>query len=181
MGRTSSLLIEFIYDFSNLWKLTFVESGLMGYRKAMEQTSIETALATQTRPFVRSKGRGWGVQCKHIKRSGNRCNNWAIQGAFVCYKHGGQLPVVRQAAEARKMVLANLAISVIQDLIEHAEDEGTRLRAAKYAIRFAEIEPGRIRTPRHGKVRETRAIEAPKSDTDTQIDAILSSLREIEA
>ncbi len=146
----------------------------------MEQISIEDALATQTLPFQSSQGRGWGVQCKVIKRDGVRCRRWAISGGYVCPKHGGQLAVVRRAAEARKRDLAFRAICVLWESMDPDVNPAVRLRAAKYALRLCDITPGRTRTSRHAQD-EQRAIEAPKKGIDAEIEAVLSRLREIEA
>lgn len=185
MGSSSRCRSSQLYQSMHLWKPTILERGKRGYDPAMEQISVETALATQTLPFQRTRGRGWGVQCKYIKKNGDRCQRYAVHGAFVCHgPHGGSLPVVRQAAETRIQLAANLALSTITYLIEHGENEAVRLRAAKYALKFAGVEPGRIRTDRHGSVRgrgAQLAIEAPKTDFDAQIEGFLAGLKELES
>lgn len=38
------------------------------------------------------------VQCSARRRDGQRCTQWAVQGATVCRMHGGSAPAVRAAA-----------------------------------------------------------------------------------
>lgn len=42
------------------------------------------------------------VQCKATsRRSGNRCQQWAMHGGVVCHMHGGKAPQIKKAAERR--------------------------------------------------------------------------------
>lgn len=148
-----------------------------------QQLSIDEALATQTLVFHGSKGRGLGIQCKFIRKDGSRCRKWAINGAFVCYRHGGQLLTVRQAANARKAYAANRAIATILDLVENGESEHVRLRAAKFLLRYAGVTPGTTRTAKTGKLRKQHELEPAPAlvALDDQIEAALGQLKELEA
>jgi len=48
------------------------------------------------------------------KSTGERCNRWAILGGFVCQVHGGSIPVVKDAAQARLLELADPAIFALR-------------------------------------------------------------------
>lgn len=127
------------------------------------------------REFKRSQGRGWGVQCKQIKRDGCRCGRWAIRGGFVCFKHGGQLPVVRASANARLRAMAPLAVQVI----ERAMTEGKpaeRFRAARYVLRYSGIAPANVRTTQSRGERAALGQGAPTPSPDDEIEALLSGL-----
>jgi len=43
-------------------------------------------------------------RCQSLNHQGVRCWCWSINGAPVCQKHGGQLPVVKRAAKRRRAV-----------------------------------------------------------------------------
>lgn len=67
-------------------------------------------------------------RCTAIVRStGKRCSQWAIKGGPVCYHHGGQLPVVKAAAQRR---LAEREL----DLIDAALDDPDRPLATPAAM-----------------------------------------------
>lgn len=70
------------------------------------------------------------VRCQAHTSSGKPCKRWAIVGGFVCPFHGGSAPQVRAAANRRLLALAPRAVQVIADLLEHAESEPVRLKAA---------------------------------------------------
>lgn len=82
-------------------------------------------------------------RCSHIKDDGEQCKRFAIRGTGinsgrpVCTVHGGQLPVVREAAqrqlEAARMRLladADLAIDTLFELIQQGTADNVRLSAA---------------------------------------------------
>lgn len=70
------------------------------------------------------------IRCQAHTSSGKPCRAWAIVGGFVCRTHGGSAPQVRAAANRRLLALAPRAVQVIADLLEHAESEPVRLKAA---------------------------------------------------
>lgn len=70
------------------------------------------------------------VRCQAHTSAGKPCKRWAIVGGFVCPTHGGSAPQVRAAANRRLLALAPRAVQVLADLMEHAESEPTRARAA---------------------------------------------------
>lgn len=80
-------------------------------------------------------------KCSAKKRdgSGEQCGRWAIAGGTVCTVHGGQLPRVKERAEAvldaaRLMLLDSVpdALGVVYGLAMNAETpDAVRLNAAK--------------------------------------------------
>lgn len=70
------------------------------------------------------------VKCKAHTSKGVQCKRWAIVGGFVCPFHGGGAPQVRRAANERLLALAPRAVQVMAHLLEHAESEPVRLKAA---------------------------------------------------
>jgi hypothetical protein len=78
------------------------------------------------------------VRCTAIRANGERCKRWSLRGTTTCIKHGGQLPVVQdhanavvEAARLRLVGLTDLAIDQIEDLMQNATGEGIRLKAAQ--------------------------------------------------
>jgi hypothetical protein len=70
------------------------------------------------------------VICQAHTSSGRPCKKYAIVGGFVCATHGGSAPQVRAAANRRLLALAPRAVQVLADLMEQAESEPVRARAA---------------------------------------------------
>lgn len=70
------------------------------------------------------------VKCSAHTSAGKPCSKFAIVGGFVCATHGGSAPQVRQAANRRLLALAPRAVQVIAGLMESAESEPVRLKAA---------------------------------------------------
>lgn len=53
--------------------------------------------------------------------TGEQCQQWAIRGGTVCYRHGGNLPVVREAAKKRverQKVMAEVERMVDKGLLD---------------------------------------------------------------
>lgn len=77
------------------------------------------------------------VRCTAIKKDGERCGAWSLNSSTVCLKHGGHLPNVRKAAEARKEAArlklidaAEDAADVLEYLMNYGTQEQIRLKAA---------------------------------------------------
>lgn len=78
------------------------------------------------------------VRCVQIKKDGQRCARWSLRGTDRCVKHGGQLPNVKGNAEAKveaaRMRLVenlDLAVDVLEDLMQPGTAEAIRLKAAE--------------------------------------------------
>lgn len=89
------------------------------------------------------------VKCTATKRDGNPCGAWSVAGVTVCLKHGGNLPNVKKAAEARKEAarlklidMAEEAAEVIEYLMVYGTQEQIRLNAAKDVLDRAGIKGG---------------------------------------
>lgn len=68
------------------------------------------------------------------KRSGKRCEKWAIPGGTVCPMHGGKAPQVKAKAEGRLAALVPPAIQALQELIEGATPDIARLKAVEAVL-----------------------------------------------
>lgn len=73
--------------------------------------------------------------------TGERCQRWSLRGTTVCRKHGGQLPTVRETAEAvvesarmELMGMADDAVDVIRDLMKAGVADQVRLKAAENVL-----------------------------------------------
>jgi hypothetical protein len=89
------------------------------------------------------------VQCTANRRDGHRCEAWSVAGATVCLKHGGNLPNVKAAAEARKdaarlkiIDMVDDAADVIEYLMMYGTQEQIRLKAATEVLDRAGIKGG---------------------------------------
>jgi hypothetical protein len=89
------------------------------------------------------------VQCTANRRDGHRCEAWSLAGATVCLKHGGNLPNVKTAAEARKDAARLKIIDMVEDAAEVVEylmlygtQEQIRLKAATEVLDRAGIKGG---------------------------------------
>lgn len=72
------------------------------------------------------------AQCTaHKASTGEPCKAHAIQGGSVCPAHGGRAPQVRAAAMARLDAALPTALDRIISLIQHADSDSVRLRAAQ--------------------------------------------------
>lgn len=62
---------------------------------------------------------------------GQRCRAFSIKGGFVCMRHGGSLPNVKKAAQARLLMAANPAIEKLIEIAitKKGVDDADRLRA----------------------------------------------------
>lgn len=100
------------------------------------------------------------VRCTGKIRSGPRkgepCENWSMVGASVCFRHGGNLPNVKQAAEDRKAAArlaiidaAGDAVETIEYLARFAVQENVKLAAAKDLLDRAGIKGGADITIEH--------------------------------
>lgn len=139
-----------------------------------------------TRELVNSdnpRGR-WGWQCTRIKRNGDRCGNWAIVGATVCRKHGGQLPVVQAAAKRRLAILAIDAVYTLADLLKDVDDPRIRLRTARLVLAYNGITPRAMQGATGGRPPALAVAGAPEVGTsstiDSEIEALLTYIDEAE-
>jgi hypothetical protein len=82
------------------------------------------------------------VRCIGVANStGERCKRWSLRGTNVCRKHGGQLPNVREHAEAvvesarlQLMGMADDAVEVLSDLMKAGVADAVRLKAAETVL-----------------------------------------------
>lgn len=89
------------------------------------------------------------VRCTTIKRDGERCRRWSIRGATNCVKHGGQIPNVREHAEAvvesaRLRLIGNTdrAVDVLEELMDPQTSAQVRLKAATEVLDRAGVRGG---------------------------------------
>ena len=82
--------------------------------------------ARPDRPAI-AKSTG-NILCKTPRRNGEKCRNYAVHGAEVCIKHGGNLPNVK--AKARR-VLAEASRSAAEQMVKFIKDKD-----APYAVRL---------------------------------------------
>lgn len=131
---------------------------------------------------IDKRGRAWGVQCQSPRHDGQPCTRWAIRGGTVCAKHGGQLPVVRAAANARLRTLAELAVDSLSELATSPQvDAGVRLRAVKLILRLNRISDTLPERQRGRQSATHRALEAGptvRGELDGEIDALLAQVVE---
>jgi hypothetical protein len=137
-------------------------------------------LEPQTKTFVRSKGRGWGVQCKAHRRDGARCTRWAIVGGYVCPKHGGSAPQVRAGARARLRALAPMAVDVIATAMTEGKP-AEQLRAARFVLKYSGITPANIRAEAKSRGERAALPQGAPVSTDDEIERLLEGLRHGEA
>lgn len=133
---------------------------------------------TDTRRLVDTtnpRGR-WGYQCTRIKRNGDRCGNWAIVGSYVCRKHGGQLPVVREAARRRLAILAIDATRVLSNLLTECDDPRIQLRTAKLVLGYNGINWRTLQQTNDGRTPALEAAGAPLVATSSTIDKEIEAL-----
>lgn len=93
----------------------------------------------------------------------------------VCRFHGGNIPVVRAAADRRLVALGPKAIRVLDEILE-GPPTSARFRAAKYVLRMAGINSRTLWEDEKTQL----AIEAggPSESADDQIEELLSGLRD---
>lgn len=65
------------------------------------------------------------------KSTGIQCQRQAIPGGTVCRYHGGGAPQVQRAAKERLREMLDPALNALAHLVENAENETVRLRAAQ--------------------------------------------------
>jgi hypothetical protein len=135
---------------------------------------FDTAQEVQTLRSVDARDRAWGVQCTRIKPDGTRCRKWSIKGGWVCWKHGGQLPVVRAAARARVEALAPEAVRTLQQLLEPDVKPEVRLRAAAKVLRLCGITASGTEGAR--SKRALQRADEPRPSADPEIEALLELL-----
>lgn len=127
-----------------------------------------------------AKGRAWGVQCSRIRPNGERCLRYAIRGGTCCYKHGGQLKVVRAAAQARIAALAPAAVEVVAQSLDPDVPHAVRLRAARLILTWNGFSAMGVRTPgTRRSLQEPRAErnsldQADADEIDSQIAELLA-------
>lgn len=81
--------------------------------------------------------------------TGEQCKRWSLRGTNVCTKHGGQLPSVREHAEAvvesarmRLMGMADDAVDGLEDLIAVGTAPQIRLAAIKEVLDRSGVKGG---------------------------------------
>lgn len=81
--------------------------------------------------------------------TGEQCKRWSLRGTNVCTKHGGQLPGVREHAEAvvesarmRLMGMADDAVDGLEDLIAVGTAPQIRLAAIKEVLDRSGVKGG---------------------------------------
>src|SRR4051812_7409192 len=80
------------------------------------------------------------VRCTaKAKSTGAQCTRYAILGGFVCPMHGGSNPVVRDAAHARLLELADPAIYALRMVVHDLSTEWERAIALDDAPRIAHL------------------------------------------
>lgn len=148
---------------------------------------VEESQEIVVRESKDARGRAWGVQCNRIKRDGRRCGAFAIRGGTVCHKHGGQLPVVRAAANARVLALVPLAVRRLELILnDPATKPADALRAIKLVLRLNHVSDTLPQRTKGRLSSAQRALESgtPKSELDDEISALIASVskpRELEA
>jgi hypothetical protein len=73
------------------------------------------------------------------KTTGDRCTRWAILGGFVCPMHGGANPVVKDAARARLLEIADPAIYALRMVVLDLTGEWERAMGLEDAPRVAHL------------------------------------------
>lgn len=113
------------------------------------------------------------VRCTGLIRNGERqgeqCDKWSMEGATVCFQHGGKLPSVQKAAEERKAAArlklidaSGDAAETIAYLMQFAVQENVRLAAAKEVLDRAGIKGGADITIEHQHSLNPSAVLAEK-------------------
>ncbi|QFG12760.1 hypothetical protein PBI_MIMI_286 [Arthrobacter phage Mimi] len=82
------------------------------------------------------------VRCTATASStGKRCNRWSLRGTTVCKTHGGQLPSVREHAEAvvesarlQLMGMADDAVAYLEELMQPGVADAVRLKAIENVL-----------------------------------------------
>lgn len=74
------------------------------------------------------------VRCKAHKKNGEPCKKYAVNGAAVCEKHGGNAPQVRRKAEQRLAMHADVLMKELVKIATSAESEAVRLAAVRDAL-----------------------------------------------
>lgn len=94
------------------------------------------------------------VRCVQIKKSGDRCKNWSIRGYTKCRKHAGPQYLMKdgnvqkyaesvvEAARLRLIDNTDLAVDVLEQLMQPGSSEGIRLKASTEVLDRAGIRGG---------------------------------------
>lgn len=89
------------------------------------------------------------VRCTTIKKDGTRCKAWSLRGATVCIAHGARLPNVHKNAEARIEAArlriienADMAVNVLEELMQPGTAESIRLKASTEILDRAGVRGG---------------------------------------
>lgn len=90
------------------------------------------------------------VRCKAMSSTtGERCKKWSLRGTTVCVRHGGNLPNVKEHAEAvvdaarmRIMGLTDEAVDGLEELIQVGTAPQIRLNAIKEVLDRAGLKGG---------------------------------------
>jgi len=79
------------------------------------------------------------LKCKATsKRSGKRCERWAINGGVVCPFHGGAAPQVRRKAEEQLRLARDELMELLLGIARDASlSAGERLKAITWALERA--------------------------------------------
>lgn len=82
--------------------------------------------------------------CQQNRRNGEPCKNFALKGATVCKKHGGQLPGVKAAALRRIEAASKSAANVMVEIAENPKIHPQwRINAAKDILDRSKIGTGK--------------------------------------
>lgn len=127
---------------------------------------------TDHRPFPSMRCTG---VVRNGVRTGEQCRQPAYYGASVCLQHGANLPSVRGKAD--ELVLqarlglvdgALVAVETITDLMQNAQSEAVRLKAATEVLDRAGVRGGT----------EITVTDGPTSDPATLLSERLQNLRD---
>jgi hypothetical protein len=103
-------------------------------------------------------------RCTRIKKSGERCGNWALAGVTVCKYHGGTLPSVRAKSEvfkAQRETEKHAPRAISHDDPEGRGDLalGMEIRRTVGWIRYCEAQIALLGAPRAGESAQEAADE----------------------
>lgn len=70
------------------------------------------------------------TQCAHVSRRGNRCKYPPVVGEDLCAIHCASLARAQEMSQRRMIAIQDEAITTLQFLNKHSEDDRVRLGAA---------------------------------------------------
>lgn len=74
---------------------------------------------------------GEAVRCSATNRKGERCENPAMRGGWVCRNHGGKAPQVMNKALERIRELQPKAVQVLEQLLDRKEFPTVQMAAVR--------------------------------------------------